>query len=315
MDSYDDLLEYKFAYERERAAREESERILERQLRVLYDTNLALEEKNKELLEHKNSQIQIEKLAALGTLSAGIAHEINNPLAFVISNLKNLNKYVDIFINIVNDFKIEPHLDHKHINHILTKSVQQYPRWDIDHIIKDSQTIFSETYEGLERVKNIVLNLKNFSHSEHSVKTETDINKCIESAVTIMQSELNDPSELDIKLYPIPNIQANSTSLSQVFLNFLLNAAYATRSKHTRKMAIHSFRKGTNIYIIVQDNGIGISEEDLNHIFVPFFTTKPMGEGTGLGLSISYGVIQDLGGKIEVVSQEKEGTTFTIGHL
>lgn len=294
------------AYYREKKARKQAEDILEEKTRELYISNQELKAANEELSRQQAQMVKTEKLAALGTLSAGVAHEINNPLSFVISNINALNRYCESYINVVkavknNQLEVPESIDQ-------AMAVLERKR-DADYIINDTQVIFSEVDSGLKRVSDIVLNLKSFARTNPSDRSHADINEAIRSALKILNNEIKYKCELEVDLQSLPEIYCNLNEVSQVFLNIIHNAVQAVKRQGT--ITINSWYD-EEINITIADDGEGMESETLAQVFNPFYTNKPLGMGTGLGLSVSHGIIEDLGGNISVKSEINKGTEFTI---
>lgn len=288
---------YKKALEREKLARQQAELILEEKVRDIHLVNEELCEANAKLKSQQKQLIRTEKLASLGVLSAGIAHEINNPLAFIKSNFTTLKRYFEAYQVSVNKDEVS------------TQEMRGKPL-DFDFISKDTVLIFGEISEGMERVQDIVQELKSFARSKSSDRKLANPNDAFESAIKITYNQLKYKCSLGIKLGDIPEIECNVNELSQVFINMLMNAADAM--DESGLIEIRSWFDGTLINFTIQDDGNGIPEEHLDQIFTPFFTAKPVGKGTGLGLSVSFGIIEDLGGNIEVETEVNKGTCFHI---
>ncbi|MAT15981.1 MAG: hypothetical protein CMJ46_12010 [Planctomyces sp.] len=264
--------------------------------------------------ELESQLIQSEKMASLGQLAAGVAHEINNPVGFVTSNVATLEDYIAVFkqvvemqgevIDMVRSSSDESLLVKlKEIEEYKAKEDYQYLREDIDDLIKESN-------EGLIRVKEIVQNLKSFARVDEAETKEADINECIKATIKVVWNEIKYNCELVQDFGKIPQIRCYPGQLNHVFMNLLVNAAHAIKERGTIIVSTEADDK----YVIVkiQDDGHGIKPEHIPNLFTPFFTTKPVGKGTGLGLSIAYGIIQKHKGLIEVESEVGQGTTFTV---
>lgn len=286
------------------------------------NTEYRLDQKNKELekayTELKNVESQIiqqEKMASIGQLAAGVAHEINSPLGFITSNIETLQKYILKMFNYLevlekmikelnseveeSEIKIQRNLEIK----------EAKKKLKIDFIKEDSEEIFGATLDGAVRIKNIVQDLKTFARVSEDTNM-AEINKGIESVINIVWNEIKYKITLNKDLGDIPMTRCNIGQLNQVFLNILVNAAQAIKEKG--EINIKTREEEGYIVIKIGDSGNGIPPEVVNRIFEPFFTTKEVGSGTGLGLSISYGIIKKHNGKIEVESEIGKGTTFTI---
>lgn len=294
---------YKQAYERERKARQQAEEILEAKSRHLYTVVQQLKETNEQLHRQKENLVQTEKMAAIGQLSAGIAHEINNPLAFIISNFNTLQKYYRSFVDVSNLLAHAEEGDLFAVSEILKNN-------DFKFISMDTDVIFSETNEGLLRIQDIIKNLRNFTHSKPGARGSVAVNDSVLSALSIVKNQIKYHCEVKTDFSNVPLIYANENELIQVLINILINASQAILKQGV--IQVNTFEKENFVYIEVVDDGIGISEENLMRIFDPFYTSKPVGEGTGLGLSVSYGIIKEFGGDIVAESSPGKGTRMCI---
>jgi PAS domain S-box-containing protein len=280
----------------------------------LRQSNESLLELNHKLRENQMQLVQSEKMAALGQIAAGVAHEINNPVGFVRSNLNTFSEYVVCFKKLLDGYHslataIE-NGDEAEQKKILNEVQEIEKKENLEAILRDVGGLLKESVEGLERTKEIVRDLKTFARLDESERKEANVNDGIETTLKIIGNEMKYHCQLHKKLGEIPSISCYPGQLNQVILNLLLNASQAI-SDHGN-ITIETEATPTHIIIRVSDDGKGISEEHLPKIFTPFFTTKPPGKGTGLGLSISYGIIQKHNGTIDVKSEEGKGTIFTI---
>jgi signal transduction histidine kinase len=303
---------YRVAYERERKARLLAEHLLDNKTRSLYDNCIQLESAVKKLKTTQQQLIQSEKMASIGQLAAGVAHEINNPIGYSISNLSILSEYVDSLL-MLDDFMITnlPSL----ASQDTAKAYQQLRKQeDIGYIIGDVKSMLAETNKGLNRVKEIVSNLNKVSHSGSFEKEPCDINALIDESLKVVWNELKYCLTVNKHFKQLPKIDCHPGEINQVLLNLFINAAHATKNKGVLDISTGIVKEKGKGYLTIEisDHGIGIPEEIINKIFDPFFTTKPVGVGTGLGLSVSFGIIEKHEGRIEVASKENEGTTFTI---
>ena len=280
---------------------------LERSVAESVQMATTLEFVNAELKATQSQMLQREKMASIGQLAAGVAHEINNPIGFVSSNLRSLDKYIK---------KLTGYLE------LLEKGLkEQAPEsWEeikpqrkklkIDFLLEDCDDLITESLDGSERVRKIVQNLKTFSRVDQAEEQLADLNECLESTISIVWNELKYKAQLEKDFAELPDIYCSPQELSQVFTNILVNAAQAIEKEGLVK--IRSWLEDETIFISIQDNGSGIDKANLEKIFEPFFTTKPVGEGTGLGMSISYEIVKKHGGDILIDSELGKGTTFTI---
>ncbi|WP_411680676.1 sensor histidine kinase [Clostridium thailandense] len=289
-------------------------------------TERAMELSSAELSEmiHKVKEAQMElvykeKMASIGQLAAGIAHEINNPLGYIISNMETLNKYIEKYENyllIVNKIKELSQENFLKEYSVLVNEINSFEKVNkVDFINEDMKEIIVDSLEGLSRIAKIVLGLRDFSRI--NVKdsfTNYDLNEGIENTLIIANNSIKYIADIKLELSKLPNIQALGNEINQVILNILINAVHAIKdTKRKGIICIRTYEKEDHVVLEIEDNGVGISDEVLLKIFDPFFTTKPVGEGTGLGLSISYDIIVNKHkGKIDVRSDADKGSTFVI---
>lgn len=257
------------------------------------------------LEEAHNQLLQSEKMASIGQLAAGVAHEINNPIGFVSSNLTSLRDYVDDLLRVVAGF--EAAIEDPSKKAAVQKIIQEV---DLDFLKEDVMSLMSECQDGIQRVRQIVQDLKDFSHVDHGEWVVSDIHKGLESTLNIVNNEIKYKATVERHFAKIPEIPCIGSQLNQVFMNLLVNAAHAIPDKGV--ITVTTGHEGEWVWVEVADNGTGIAPENLKRIFDPFFTTKPVGKGTGLGLSLSYGIIQKHHGRIEVQSEVGKGTQFRV---
>ena len=299
--------------------REEAEkevRTLNSNLEMLVEERTKeLEKSLKTLKKTQRQLIQSEKLNSLGLLSAGIAHEINNPISFIMSNMKTIEEYTQILKKILDryvalEIGILPSRQTKKIKLLLHDIQKVKSEEDIHYILNDLDNLITETYHGTVRIKDIVNNLKTFAHVDATPKQKTDVNHELETALKIAHNELKYKCNVYKKFGNIPLINCYPTELNQVFLNLIVNAAQAIKEKGD--VTIETRIRDNNVIVKITDNGIGIPKKSLNKIFDPFFTAKEAGKGTGLGLYVSHGIIEKHNGTINVDSKPGKGTSFTI---
>jgi signal transduction histidine kinase len=278
---------------------------------------LELRRNYKELQATQQQLIQSEKMASLGTIAAGVAHEINNPLSYLLSNIETLSSYLGRIEKILNTYhSLESECAHlsgsknPNLKRYLEEIATLKRTYDLDYILNDNNHLIRESLEGVTRIRDIVQSLKAFSRSNEGSETLTDVNECILGALRVASNELKYKCELRKDLGQLPKILCNEGQLVQVFMNFLINAAQAIETRGI--ISVRTLCDSENIYVHFQDTGSGISETNLKRLFTPFFTTKPVGKGTGLGLSVSYGIVRELGGTITVESTLGKGTHFCV---
>ena len=263
----------------------------------------------KKLEEAQNQLLQSEKLAAIGQLAAGVAHEINNPMGFIRSNLSRLNEYSASLLNIIAAYESADPLLQSHPQ--ISERIAQAKRdADLAFLKADLQNLVKESLEGSDRVRRIVQDLRDFSRIDAAEWQQFDIHAGLESTVNVVWNEIKYKAELVRDYGDLPLVECIPSRLNQVFMNMLVNAAQAIAERG--EITISTRCQNDMVEIAFTDTGQGIPADILPKIFDPFFTTKPVGKGTGLGLSVSYGIIRDHGGNIEVVSEVGVGTTFTI---
>jgi len=263
----------------------------------------------KKLEEAQNHLMQSDKLASIGQLAAGVAHEINNPIGYVYSNLSSLEKYVQDTFELIDVYEqTEVAIT---APDILERIKAKKEKVDIVFLKEDLKSLMSESKEGITRVKDIVQNLKDFAHVDISeVWHATNLHHGMDSTLNIVKNEIKYKAEVVKEYGIIPDVECLSSQINQVFMNLLVNASHAIESHGT--ITISSGQLKDEVWVEIADTGQGIAPEHINKIFDPFFTTKPVGKGTGLGLSLSYGIIQKHHGRLEVHSERGKGTTFRV---
>jgi PAS domain S-box-containing protein len=258
------------------------------------------------LEEAQNQLLQSEKMASIGQLAAGVAHEINNPIGFVSSNLHTLKGYVGQLLDLVGAYE--------------TAQARPGPRprrrWRRPAMRPRSTTcartcpLMSESEDGLARVKKIVQDLKDFSRLDQSEWQDADLNAGLESTLNVVRHEVKYKAEVRKLLEPLPLVRCLAAQLNQVFMNLIVNASHAIQGRGVITLA--SGHRDGWVWIEVGDTGCGMSAEVQRRIFEPFFTTKPVGSGTGLGLSLSFSIVQKHGGVIQVHSVPGQGSAFRV---
>ncbi|MBS0369971.1 MAG: histidine kinase [Proteobacteria bacterium] len=287
---------------------------MEREIEEHKLTQVALEGEKEEQkvlirqLEDAHGQLlQSEKLASIGQLAAGVAHEINNPICFVNSNLGTLKDYAAKLLDVLAvyescDVRLDPEM---------AARLQQARRAaDIDFLREDMAPLIEESLEGTERVRVIVQDLRDFSRAGESVREWTNLHGCIDSTLNVVRNEIKYKADVVRDYGELPLVECLPSQLNQVFMNLLVNAAQAIATHGT--ITIRTYVDGDTVRVAISDTGAGIAPEIRARIFDPFFTTKPVGKGTGLGLSLCYGIVERHAGRIEVDSVPGCGSTFTV---
>jgi signal transduction histidine kinase len=292
------------------------ERALERRTLMLNARQYKrdLEARNNELargkaeLERLQAQIvHSEKMASLGQLAAGIAHELNNPVGFIYGNMDLLNQTIAGLTQLLNCYD-EAELTED----IASRAAQIKEQIDYPATLDDLSSIVCDCRDGAQRIRDIVQNLRTFSRLDEAEFTKSDIHEGIDSTIRLLSRYYSSDNITLIRDYgELPPIDAFSGQLNQVWMNLLVNAAQAVSGKGG-EVRVSTRVEDDSVIIAVEDTGGGIPPEHLNRIFDPFYTTKPVGEGTGLGLSISFGIVERHGGTIKVDTRLNEGTTFTV---
>lgn len=274
----------------------------------LSNRNAELKEAYRKLKGAQEQLIQSEKLASIGQLAAGVAHEINNPIGYVHSNLGTLADYSRHLLTLIGTY--EEAL--RSPGPAATAEIAELRRrFDIDFVVDDLPALLSESREGIERVRKIVQDLKDFSRSDRGDGwVVADIHRGLDSTLNIVWNEIKYKGQIVKSFGDLPAIECLPSELNQVFMNILMNAAQAINDQGI--ITISTGSDGGHVWVAIGDDGEGIPETNLSRIFDPFFTTKPVGKGTGLGLAISYGIVAKHNGRIDVTSTPGQGSMFRI---
>jgi PAS domain S-box-containing protein len=262
------------------------QRVAER-TRALAEANAVLDENLRKLQQTQDQLLHAGRMAAVGTLAAGVAHEINNPLTFVVNNLGFIGERLQALC--------------------ASQNVPLNQTMELKQALED-------VADGADRVRVIVRDLRTMSRPQVEQRTSVDVNSALETAVGFAGNELRHRARVSWNLRPVPLIHANEARLSQVFLNLVVNAAQALpeQAVERNEIRVSSRQDGNHLVVEIADNGVGIPREHLPRLFDPFFTTKPAGKGTGLGLSICHAIVNALGGRIVVDSTVGKGSTFRV---
>ena len=281
----------------------------------MYQETIKLNQELKASAEHLESLValrteellQSEKMASLGILAAGVAHEINNPVGFLLSNLSTFKDYMNDVLPILTKMVSLSDEEKKQIQDI----IQIQPNWhNVSFISEDIIPLIEQSIEGSQRVSKTVAGLRSFAHPSDSSQEPMAVQAAIDLALSLLNNELKHNVTLRYERGEDILVKGNLTELSQVFINLLMNAAQAIEKQGL--ITINVEPKVSTVQITVTDNGSGISPENLPKLFQPFFTTKEVGTGTGLGLAISHGIIENHDGRIKATSKEGEGTVFSL---
>lgn len=251
----------------------------------------------KKLEDAHNQLLQSEKMAAIGQLAAGVAHEINNPIGFVNSNLGTLKRYVGNLLCLIDAYE-------------QGNATPALENINLPYLRKDILNLLDESKEGVERVTRIVQDLKDFSHVDEAEWQWANLNKGLDSTLNVVNNEIKYRAEVIKEYGDLPDVWCLPQQINQVFMNLLVNAAHAIEGRGT--VTVRTGHDDGQVWVEIIDSGKGIPTENLTRIFDPFFTTKPVGKGTGLGLSLAYGIVEKHHGQIEVSSEVGKGTAFRV---
>ena len=263
-----------------------------------------------EKLENAHNQLlHAEKMASIGQLAAGMAHEINNPIGFLSSNLGTLGEYVAGLLEIISAFEAE--------EGALSEAARQRldevrDRVDLGFLREDLLPLLHESSEGIRRVRQIVRDLADFAKMDDTHWHRADLHRGLDSTINIVRNEVKYVADVAREYGSIPDVECQPSQLNQVFLNMLVNAAQAIKGRRGKITVRTGQVDAGHVFVEISDDGEGIAPENLKRIFDPFFTTRPVGKGTGLGLSLCYGIVSKHQGRIEVRSEPGVGSTFRI---
>ncbi len=281
---------------------------------LLNQKNFQLQEANKDLKETQVQLLQAEKMASVGQLAAGVAHEINNPVGFVGSNIATLSEYVATYQMIFSQINTALEAkDEKTRDTALSELEKMLANQDMAFINEDISELLADSQEGLHRVAEIVKGLKLFSRVDSDQMQQHNINDCVRTTLAMVNNQLKYICTVETHLGRVPDVTMNVGKISQVITNLLINAGQAIEATGKNgRIVITTCTVNNFVELRVEDTGCGIPASHLDKLFNPFFTTKPEGQGTGLGLSISFGIAQEHGGSLSATSIEGESSTFTL---
>ena len=281
---------------------------------LLNQKNFQLQEANKDLKETQVQLLQAEKMASVGQLAAGVAHEINNPVGFVGSNIATLSEYVATYQMIFSQINTALEAkDEKTRDTALSELEKMLANQDMTFINEDISELLADSQEGLHRVAEIVKGLKLFSRVDSDQMQQHNINDCVRTTLAMVNNQLKYICTVETHLGRVPDVTMNVGKISQVITNLLINAGQAIEATGKNgRIVITTCTVNNFVELRVEDTGCGIPASHLDKLFNPFFTTKPEGQGTGLGLSISFGIAQEHGGSLSATSIEGESSTFTL---
>ncbi|MDD5176669.1 MAG: ATP-binding protein [Sterolibacterium sp.] len=291
---------------------EEDVRRREQTETMLLRRNAELADLNDRLGATQVQLLQSEKLASIGQLAAGVAHEINNPIGYIHSNIGSLESYLDDLFRILDAYAgVEDALSTDTPAYAELRRLKA--KFDLDFLREDIPKLMAESREGITRVRKIVQDLKDFSRVDSGQEWKwADLHRGLDSTLNVASNEIKYKAEVVKEYGDLPEVECLPSEINQVFLNLLVNAAHAIAEGQRGTITLRSGCDDRQVWIEVADTGSGIAPEILKRIFEPFFTTKPIGKGTGLGLSLSHGIVKKHGGRIEVNSEVGQGTTFRV---
>ncbi|HEV7914135.1 MAG TPA: ATP-binding protein [Albitalea sp.] len=276
----------------------------------LTQANQALQAEISERKQLEAQLVQSEKLASIGQLAAGVAHEINNPIGYIFSNFTTLEKYLDDLFEVLSAYEAAEAGVASAEPAAALKALRE--RVQLEFLKEDAPALMLESREGIERVRQIVQDLKDFSRVDSGQEWQlADLHKGIDSTLNIVASEVRYKADVVKEYGELPAVECLPSQINQVVMNLVVNAAHAIGPARGR-ITIRTGTDGDEVWFEVSDTGCGIAPQNLSRIFDPFFTTKPIGQGTGLGLALSYGVVRKHGGRIDVRSQPGEGSHFRV---
>jgi hemerythrin-like metal-binding protein len=298
--------------ERLENANVELERRVTERTRELSEANQRLEGLLARLKQTQLQLVESAKLASAGQLASGVAHEINNPLAFVASNVVSMGESAEALLGLLEFYSSKEALIPDAASRAALASARE--RADLDFVKTDLPNLLTETQAGLKRVQAIVQNLKDFTRVDESVGQEVSLNAALSACVNLLSAGQRRGAEFVFELGELPMVRCHGAQLNQAFLSLLLNAAQAVEDARRApgRVTVRSGVEGSGVWVEVADDGVGMSDEVQRHLYEPFFTTRPPGQGLGLGLSVVYSAVKGHGGRLEVQSALGRGTTMRL---
>jgi two-component system, NtrC family, sensor kinase len=278
--------------------------------RVEHELVRAQEALNAQLALAHDQLVQNEKLASIGQLAAGVAHEINNPIGYIFSNFGTLEKYLADLFEMLTAYESAEGTVADASTRAQLKALRE--RIELEFLKEDIPSLMRESREGIVRVRKIVQDLKDFSHVDATQEWQfAALVQCIDSTVNVVNNEIKYKADVVREYVDIPDVECHASEINQVIMNLLVNAAQAIGPERGT-ITIRNGADDKHVWFEIADTGSGIDKASLARIFDPFYTTKPVGKGTGLGLSISYGIVQKHHGQIHVQSEVGKGTRFRV---
>lgn len=285
----------------------QTDKVLLTQQATLVDNQNQLEKAYHDLKLSQSKLLQSAKMASVGKLAAGVAHEINNPMGFISQNLRTLTKYMEKLSGFI---IVQKKALEQSSGHDIDTLKGLEKKLKLDYLLEDSKDLIQESLDGSDRVQAIVKNLKTFSRVDQNDFQTINVNDCLDNTINLIENEVKHKIQIRKDFAELPKLSCLPQQLGQAFMNLLINATDAIKTEGV--IHVRSWADEENIYAEITDNGCGISAENVEHIFEPFFTTKDVGKGTGLGLSMVYDIIKGHQGEITVNSKPDLGTTFTV---
>ena len=277
--------------------------------RELAQRNAELERANAQLARTQARLLQSDKLASIGQLAAGVAHEINNPIGYVHSNLGSLRGYVEALATVIEAYETALASEDPKLARDPIAALRE--RLDVNFVLQDLPQLLAESREGIERVRKIVEDLKDFSRAGRDESWAViDLHKSLDTTLNIVWNELKYKAEVIRRYGELPPVECLPSEINQVFMNLLVNAAQAIPERGV--IEVETEARDGHVVVRICDSGPGIPDEVREHMFEPFFTTKAVGAGTGLGLSISHGIVMKHRGTIEACNRESGGACFAV---